>query len=140
MDCMFKTRASPVSGLIRFELEEEGEVLSSFRMNPGDVKLAKRCQEVSEYFKKLENALPENAKLEDAVKFNDQLEDKICYLLGYDAKPSLFGFISATSVMEDGKIFALHVMQAIIDKVVPALAKRKQSMAAAVAKHTAKYQ
>lgn len=140
MGCIFKTKVSPVSGLIRFELEEENEILASFRMNPGDVKLAKRCQEVSSFFENLGNALPENAGLDDLVKLNDELEDKICYLLGYDAKQSLFGFISATSIMEDGNMFVVHVMQTIAEKVAPAIAKRKQSMAAAVAKHTAKYQ
>lgn len=118
---------------------EDGEVLASFRMNPADVKLAKRCQEVSEFFENLGEEMPETVGLDEVVRLNDELEDKICYLLGYDAKNSLFGQISATTIMEDGNMFAVHVMKTITEKVAPVLAKRKQAMAAAVAKHTEKY-
>ena len=44
------------TGVIRFEFEDEdGEVFSSFRMNPTDVNLVKRAEEVSEYFNSLKN-------------------------------------------------------------------------------------
>lgn len=119
--------------------DDEGEIVASFRMNPADVKLAQRCQDVSTYFEGLKDKMPKAATLDDVVKFNDELEEKICYLLGYDAKESLFGMISATSVMSDGNMFVVHVMNKIIEAIEPELRKRKQSMAAAVAKHTAKY-
>lgn len=120
--------------------DDEGEVFASFRINPADVKLAKRFQESGEYFKNIGGKMPQNASLDDVFQFNEELEEKICYLLGYDAKQSLFGQVSATSIMEDGDFFVLHVLNVIAEKVVPELQKRKQSMAAAVAKHTAKYQ
>lgn len=120
--------------------DDEGEVFASFRMNPADVKLAKRFQESGEYFKNIGDKMPQNASLDDVFQFNEELEEKICYLLGYDAKQSLFGQVSATSIMEDGNLFILHVFNVIAEKVAPELQKRKQSMAAAVAKHTAKYQ
>ena len=128
------------SSLLKFTFSDaDGEVVASFRMNPADIKLAQRCQEVQEYFANLHNNTPESATLEDAVKLNDELESKICYLLGYDAKQSLFGLISATSIMGDGNLFAVTVMDKIVENVGLEIQKRKQSMAAAVAKHTAKY-
>lgn len=128
------------SSLLKFTFSDaDGEVVASFRMNPADIKLAHRCQEVQAYFKNLHNNTPESATLEDAVKFNDELEEKFCYLLGYDAKQSLFGLISATSIMGDGNMFAVTIMDKITENVGPEIQKRKQSMAAAVAKHTAKY-
>lgn len=120
--------------------DDEGETVASFRMNPADVKLAQRCQEISAYFEGLRDKTPQTATLNDAVALNDELEGKICYLLGYDAKQSLFGQISATSVMSDGNMFVVHVMNKIIDVIGPELQKRKQSMAKAVKKHTAKYE
>ena len=129
------------SSLMKFTFtDSDGDVLASFRMNPGDIKLAHRCQEVSSYFENLGNNTPEHATIEDAIKFNDVLEDKICYLLGYDAKQSLFGLLSATSIMEDGNMFAVHVMDKIVEHVGPEIQKRKQAMANAVKKYTAKYQ
>lgn len=128
------------SSLLKFTFSDaDGEVVASFRMNPADIKLAQRCQEVSSYFDALHSKTPESATLEDAIKLNDEMEEKICYLLGYDAKESLFGMISATSIMGDGNLFAVVVMDKIVETVMPEIQKRKQTMAAAVAKHTAKY-
>ena len=117
----------------------DGEVVSSFRMNPADVKLAHRCQEVSAWFEQLQDDTPETATLEEAVKLNSELEGKICYLLGYDARETLFGLISATSVMADGNMFIVHVMNKIVEAVGPEIEKRRKSMQKAVSKHTAKY-
>ena len=128
------------SSLLKFTFsDEDGEVIASFRMNPADVKLAQRCQEVSAFFEELRDKTPDNATLEDAVKFNDELEEKICYLLGYDVKQSLFGLISATSIMGDGNLFVVHVMERITKAVGPEIKKRQQAMAKAVSKHVAKY-
>lgn len=128
------------TSLLKFTFsDEDGEVIASFRMNPADVKLAQRCNEISTFFEELRDNTPENATLEDAVHLNDELEDKICYLLGYDAKQSLFGLISATSIMGDGNMFVVHVMDQIIKAVGPEIKKRQQAMAKAVSKHTAKY-
>lgn len=128
------------SSLLKFTFsDEDGEVVASFRMNPADIKLAQRCQEVSAFFEELRDKTPDNATLEDAVKFNDELEEKICYLLGYDVKQSLFGLISATSIMGDGNLFVVHVMERITKAVGPEIKKRQQAMAKAVSKHVAKY-
>lgn len=128
------------SSLLKFTFtDEDGEIVASFRMNPADVKLSKRCQEVSEFFTNLEENSSETATIDEVVKFNDEIEQKFCYLLGYDARETLFGLISATSIMADGNMFAVHVLNKIVETVGPELSKRKQSMANAVAKHTEKY-
>lgn len=128
------------AALLKFKFrDEDGEVISSFRINPADVKLAKRCMEVSGYFEELQSKVPENATIDDVIRFNDELEEKICYLLGYDAKQSLFGQMSATTIMPDGNLFAVHIVDNIVQAVGPEVNKRQQAMAQAVAKHTAKY-
>ena len=131
---------SASSGMIRMSLEDMGEQIASFRMNPADIKLVQRCQEVSAFFEDLRDKTPDNATLEEAAQFNDEMETKICYLLGYDAKQSLFGLLSATSIMGDGNLFIVHVMDQILKAVGPEIKKRQQAMAKAVSKHTAKYQ
>lgn len=129
------------SSFLKFTFsDDDGDILASFRMNPADVKLIQRCQDTSDYFENLSGKVPENAGVNDVLTFNNEIEEKICQLLGYDAKQSLFGLISATSIMADGRMFAVHVMDKIIEAVGPELERRKQSMAAAVAKHTAKYE
>lgn len=128
------------SSFQKYQFTDDGEVIASFRMNPADIKLAKRLQDVGAYFEDLGDKFPVNATLEDAVKFNDSIEEKICEILGYDARASLFGLISATSIMADGNMFVLHVLDVIKEHAFPEIKKRNQAMAAAVAKHTAKYE
>lgn len=129
------------ASLMKFTFSDsDGDVIASFRMNPADIKLAQRCQEVSAYFETLHDSVPDTATLEDAIRFNQEMEEKVCYLLGYDAKDSLFGQVSATSIMADGNLFVTHVVNKIADAIGPEINKRKQNMENAVKKHTAKYQ
>ena len=128
------------SSLMRFVFtDEEEKTIASFRMNPADVKLAHRCQEVISFFENLENQTTAETTLEEAVKFNDEVEEKICYLLGYDARQSLFGFISATAIMGTGELFATIIMDKILEHILPEIQKRKQSVAETVRKYTDKY-
>lgn len=128
------------SALLKFTFtDNDGDVIAHFRLNPTDVKLATRCEEVTAFFSETENNLPEKATLQDIAKYCDVVEGKICYLLGYDARADLFGTISATTIMEDGDMFALVVLTKIIEAVEPEIRKRKNNMQAAMARHTAKY-
>ena len=128
------------ASLMKFTFtDDDGDCVASFKLNPADIKLAQRCEELESFFGNLSEKFPDNATLEDMAKFNDELEDKICYLLGYDAKQSLFGLFSATSIMGDGSLFAVKVIEKITAAISPEIEKRKRTMAKAVVKHTAKY-
>lgn len=123
-------------GRLRFEISNaEGEVFSSFRMNPTDVNMIKRCQEVAEFFASEAKDAPENASPEEAAKFNAMIEEKFNYMLGYDASKSLFEELTATTLLPDGRIFALAVMDIINDAIKPEIEKRRKAMQ----KYTAKY-
>ena len=119
--------------------DEDGDVLASFRINPLDMKLAQRFQEASAFFEDLQSKTPENATLDEIIKLNDAIEEKICFVLGYDARESLFGQISATSIMGDGTMFITLVVEKILDHIGPEIERRQKSMNKAVEKHTAKY-
>lgn len=128
------------SAFLKFTFsDDDGTVLASFRMNPADVKLMQRCQDLSGYFDGLDKKIPESATEEDILSFNGEIEEKICHFLGYDAREELFGLVSATSIMSDGRMFVVHVMDKILEEAGPEIQKRKKSMSEAVAKHTEKY-
>ena len=128
------------SSFQKYQFTDDGDVIASFRMNPADVKLAQRLQNAGAFFEELGDKLPENATLDDVIQFNDSIEEMVCEILGYDARASLFGMISATSIMADGNMFVFHVMDTIKEHALPEIEKRNKAMAAAVAKHTAKYE
>lgn len=128
------------SSLLKFTFsDDDGNVVASFRINPLDVKLAQRFQDVSGFFENIKEQAPETATLEDIVQLNNDIEEKICYILGYDAKESLFDQISATSVLGDGTMFVNLIVEKILDHIGPEIERRQKSMSKAVEKHTAKY-
>lgn len=139
MENSWNVKTSPVTGFMHFSLEDGDEVCAKFRINPGDVKLLQRCNDVAEYFHQVQEKVAENATQDDVMAFNDELESKFCHLLGYDARESLFGNIPALNIMPDGVMFALHIMQAVNQYVIPELKKRRAAQADGVKKYTEKY-
>lgn len=127
------------TGLIKATFtDEDGDLFASCKINPTDVKLMKRAEEVSEFFNNTAN--PTVTDPEKFMEFNDMIEEKICYLLGYDARTELFGLIPATSVNQDGEMWAMIVLDKIMEYIKPEIEKRKQNMVSAIDKYTGKYQ
>jgi hypothetical protein len=128
------------SSLLKFTFsDDDGGVLASFRINPLDMKLAQRLEEASSFFNGIQEKLAETATLQDILSLNDAIEDKICFILGYNAKESLFGQLSATSVMGDGSLFVTVVLDKLFESIGPEIDRRRQAMDKAVSKHTSKY-
>lgn len=129
------------SSILKFTFtDDDGEVVASFRLNPADVRLAGRVQEAANFFRKAAQSAPEQATAADILKYNNNVEEEICRVLGYDAHQELFGFMSATTILEDGEMFAQKILDMISEAVLPEIQKRKAALAAAVKKHTAKYE
>ena len=127
-----------VTGMIKFSLvDSDGDVISAFRINPMDVKLLSRLEEVTKYFVEQEEGASEDAGVEALVAYNDALEGKINYLIG--GKSSLFDQISAVTIMPSGDLFAVEVLDLIYTATEPVAKERKQKMEAAMLRHTAKY-
>lgn len=129
------------SSILKFQFtDDDGKVVASFRMNPADVRLAGRVQEAANFFRKAAQSVPEQATAADILKYNNNVEEEICRVLGYDARESLFGFMSATTILADGEMFAQKILKKIEEAVLPEIQKRKAALAAALKKHTAKYE
>ena len=110
------------------------EVFSSFKLNPTDINVAARAEELTEYFEQFTSG-------KEMAELNKQLEDKINYLLGYEASKDLFKEpITATTVFGNGQVFAYIVLDKIAEAIAPEIEKRKKKMQAAVNKYTEKYE
>lgn len=129
------------SAFLKFTFsDDDGDIVSSFRMNPADIKVAIRSEEVSKYLEERKSALNGNMTAADMAKFNDALEEKICYVLGYDARSELFKApLTATTILPNGDLFAVAVMDKIAEAVKPEIEKRRANMEKAAAKYTAHY-
>lgn len=127
-----------VTGIQTYQFtDEEDHVFASFRLNPTDVNLAARALEVGEYFEHLGDKAP--ADIPGVVALNKEIEDKISYVLGYDAS-EIFGEVTATTVFPSGDIFAVVVVETIIEAVQPALKERQRKMEKASEKYLKQYE
>lgn len=128
-------------GILTFTFtNNQDEIFASFRLNPTDVNVAARAEEVSEFFENLEDSVKDVKSTKEAAKLNELIQDKINYLLGYEASKDLFKEpITATTVFGNGQMFANIVLDKVADAIAPEIEKRKKKMQAAVNKYTEKY-
>lgn len=128
-------------GILTFTFTNQNdEVFASFRLNPTDVNVAARAEEVSEFFEHLEESFKKVATNREAAELNALIEDKLNYLLGYEASKDLFKEpITATTFFASGQMFAVIVLDKIVDAIKPEIEKRRKKMQAAVNKYTEKY-
>lgn len=118
----------------------EDKVFSSFKLNPTDINVVSRVEEVIEYFKQFEDSIQKATSGKEMAELNKQIEDKINYLLGYEASKDLFKEpITATTVFGNGQVFAHIVLDKIAEAIVPEIEKRKKKMQAVANKYTEKY-
>ena len=128
------------SGLIKYTFtDSDGEMVASFRLNPTDVRLVRRCEEASKKISDIKKALPKEPGIDEVIAVDEEIEKVFSYVLGYNAGESLFGLISATTVLADGDIFANKVLDRIADTVGAEISKRKQKMMNKAKKYTGKY-
>lgn len=125
-------------GRIKFTFTNlDGEVFAYFLMNPTDVGLAERSAEVADFFSARKDSLqPGEMTAAEMAQFNKEIEERIDYLLGYNASDTLFAnLMTATTILPSGNIFAVEVLDVILEAVQPEMEKRKN----AVEKYTAEY-
>ena len=128
-------------GILTFAFtNNQNEIFASFRLNPTDVNIAARAEEVSAFFEKTEETVKNVTSAKEAAKLNELIQDKINYLLGYEASKDLFREpITATTVFGNGQMFANIVLDKVADAIAPEIEKRRKKMQAEVDKYTEKY-
>lgn len=128
------------TGRIKFTFTDvDGRVFASFYMNPTDVGVLERAEEISEFFNELKKTAPDVTSGATLSAYNKMIEEKINYLLGYDASSEIFGEVTATTISPDGEIFAHVVLDTISESLGPEIKRRREKMVKRVAEYTAKY-
>lgn len=129
------------SGILTFEFRDSNdEIFSSFQINPTDVTLIGRSEEVSKKLHEMEKEYPEAGSLDDIVRYNKMIEEQLNYLLGYKASEGLFvPPITATTLLPSGKIFAFLVLDTILDILRPEIERRQKKAESEMNKYLKKY-
>ncbi|MBS7048908.1 hypothetical protein [Blautia wexlerae] len=119
---------------------KQGEVFSSFKLNPTDINIAARAEELETFFEQAQESVKNVSSGKEMAEINKQIEDKINYMLGYEASKDLFKEpITATTVFGNGQVFAYIVLDKINEALTPEIEKRKKKMQEVVNKYTEKY-
>ena len=133
-------KTDSITGVMKFALlDDDGDPVAAFRLNPTDINLANRFEAAGEFFGNLAKSAPNHADLAEVQKYNDTLEEHLAQLIGGDCRAALFGTLPAVSILPSGKLFALEIFEKMAEVVAPEIIKRRQRMQGAVSKHTTKY-
>lgn len=126
------------SALTRIEFkDEDGIVLGFLKINLTDVRLVGKLTECAEFFK---NYKFTGKNIEELARIDRDVAEKFCYVLGYDCNETLFGVLSPTTIMDDGNMFAISVLNKISEVFSTEVKEKAAARAAAMRKYTEKYQ
>ena len=117
----------------------DGELIASFKMNPTDVNLIKRCEEVGNFFTEASERMAQVHTGADVIALNQEIEEKFDYMLGYEAHRTLFNNLTATTILLGGEIFAIVVLDRIREGLEPEIEPRKDKMQTAMEQYTGTY-
>lgn len=121
------------AGFLKFTFtDNDGDVFASFKIKPTDPRLMGRCKSISQFF---DDLAADSEEKRTPAQWEEIVEDKFCEFLGYDCRKSLFSQVAATDVI-DGKMFANHILDAVVREVGPYLRRQR---AQKIARHTGKY-
>lgn len=118
----------------------DGELIASFKMNPTDVNLVQRCEEVGNFFTEASAEMSKVHTGADVIALNKRIEEKFDYMLGYEAHKTLFSNLTATTILPSGEIFAIVVLDRIRAGIEPEIQARKDKMKSAMEKYTGNYE
>ena len=96
---------------------KQGEVFSSFKLNPTDINIAARAEELETFFEQAQESVKNVSSSKDLFK-----------------EP-----ITATTVFGNGQVFAYIVLDKINEALALEIEKRKKKMQEVVNKYTEKY-
>lgn len=116
----------------------DGEIIAFVKINPADNRLPSRLRDFA--VKAKQKAKTAGSESIDALgQCDDAISDLFCELLGYDCRKTLFGIVSPTTVLDDGRLFAACVLEDIKSVAKPELEKAARARRAAIEKHLQKY-
>ena len=128
------------TGLIPFTFRnEEDEVFVSFKINPSDINLAKRCDDFKERFEKKMEKFKEPETFEEMAELNSFYEEQLNYLLGAQEGPIIKKPYTATTQFPDGTVLANVILETVFEAVNEEAGKRAEAQKQHLEKYTSKY-
>lgn len=129
-------------GLEEYTIEDKkGNILGKFEMNPSDMEMAKRYEEVAEAVSHIMDSVDESKNIVDILtEAEDKLSEQIDYLFNAKVSQNFFSITSPFTVLASGEFFIENVLNAIGGLIEAETGKRFKKIQSKVAKYTVKYQ
>lgn len=115
---------------------KQGKMLGQFEFRPSDTNIAKRYEEVIDFFNNLQIPEDTDQTIKTAEK---EVVDKISYLIGGNADEAFFGILGPFSVLASGELFIENVLDAISKVIEKEMAVRTKQVQRRMNKYVAKY-
>lgn len=128
-------------GLETFTIEDKkGNVLGSFEMNPSDMEMVKRYEEVSKTIEHLTDDVSEDDNsLETLLLMEKKISEQIDYLFNASVADSFFSITSPFTILANGEFFIENVLNAIGKLIEEETGKKYKKIQTKVNKYAVKY-
>lgn len=115
----------------------EKQVTGGFWWNPSDLDIVKRCENVMEFFGKME--VRKESGTDALFEVSEAIKGQFDYLLGADASETLFRHANPLSPRDDGSLYAEYVLDVLVKFIESELNVRMKKTNARIKKYTDKY-
>ena len=120
--------------------DKKGNVLGKFEMNPADMELVKRYEEVADAVSHITDGVDESKDIVDIlVEMEDKLSKQIDYLFNSKVSQNFFSITSPFSVLANGDFFIEDVLNKIGILIEAETGKRFKKVQTKVAQYIANH-
>lgn len=125
------------TGSALIEIDDNGEIIGSFRFNPNDLDIVKRYESV---LKQLDDIkVPDDADVDTMFALSDKIKELIDYLLNYKVSDEIFKKCNPFSPTKNGDFYVENVLDGIEKLIEKTMNTRIEKKQAKIRKATAKY-
>lgn len=128
-------------GLEKFTIEDKkGTVLGEFEMNPSDMELVKRYEQVADAISHVSDGIEKEEDIAIAlVKIENKVKEQINYLFNADVADNFFSITSPFTLLANGDFFIENVLNAIGELIKAETGKKFKKIQTKVNKYAVKY-
>jgi len=127
-------------GLEEYTIEDKnGNVLGTFEMNPSDLELIKRYEEVAEKMAHISEGINQDDLIGSLIEMEKKINDLIDYLFNAKVAEKFFSITSPFTMLASGEFFIENVINAIGGLIESETGKKYEKIQAKISKYTEKY-
>lgn len=128
-------------GLEEYTIEDKkGNILGKFEMNPADMEIVKRYEEVADTISHIADNIDDSRDMVDILReMEEKVYKQIDYLFNAEVSQNFFSITSPFTVLASGEFFIENILNAIGKLIEAETGKRFERVQTKISKYTSKY-